>query len=538
MAAYASRYGDSLVLKEFTVNRTRDEILKSIYMENPDVVCFSCYIWNASLVRELAADLAQVLPQTQFWAGGPEVSYESEAFLLENPAFAGVMTGEGEETFLELAAHYTEQAVALKEIRGIVYRQGDEIIANEPREPLELSRIPFAYKHLSDFQNRIIYYESSRGCPFSCSYCLSSVDKHLRFRELALVKEELQFFLKHRVPQVKFVDRTFNCRHAHAMEIWRYLRDHDNGVTNFHFEISADLLNEEELLLLKTMRPGLVQLEIGVQSTNPRTIQAIRRRMDFGRLGRAVKTIRSFENIHQHLDLIAGLPYEDYESFRTSFNQVYALGPQQLQLGFLKVLKGSAMKGEALEYGIRYKKSEPYEVMCTSWLSYEEILRLKEVESMVEIYYNSGQFGHTVSFLERFFADVFSLYEALGGFYRERGYEEVSHARIRRYEILLEFAREHPDIREEALTENMLLDLYLREHLKSRPSFAPYPGEWEKPVREYRKREGIPKSAHIEILRDGRALLFDYENRDVLTHNARVCEVVINKTEVKDNGNF
>ena len=374
LKSYARKYDSHIVLREYTINQLKDDILKDAYRSHPDVVCFSCYIWNITFVCELAQDLKKILPEAVFWAGGPEVSYDAEAFLERNPAFDGVMLGEGEETFLELAGHYVEKKVSLEEIRGIVFRKENGILQNNGwREIMNLSEVPFAYENLKDFENRIIYYESSRGCPFSCSYCLSSVDKRLRFRDLSLVKKELQFFLDNKVPQVKFVDRTFNCKHDHAMAIWQYIKEHDNGVTNFHFEISADLLREEELELMSTMRPGLIQLEIGVQSTNPETIKAIHRTMDFEKLAGVVNRIHGFSNIHQHLDLIAGLPYEDYDSFHKSFNDVYSLSPQQLQLGFLKVLKGSHMKDMTEEYGIVHKELEPYEVLGTKWLPYEDI---------------------------------------------------------------------------------------------------------------------------------------------------------------------
>lgn len=390
---------------------------------------------------------------------------------------------------------------------------------------MDLSRVPFVYKDLEDFQNRIIYYESSRGCPFACSYCLSSVDKKLRFRDLELVKRELQFFIDNKVPQVKFVDRTFNCKHDHAVSIWKYIKEHDNGITNFHFEISADLLNEEELELMSDMRPGLIQLEIGVQSTNPQTIKAIRRTMNFEKLAGIVNRIHSFGNIHQHLDLIAGLPYEDYNSFRKSFNDVYALKPQQLQLGFLKVLKGSFMKEMSEEYGIVHKEQEPYEVLSTRWLSYRDVLKLKTVENMVEIYYNSGQFQNTLKYVEGFFEDSFSLYERLGEFYETKGYSSVSHTRMRRYEILLEFLRTVEGVSEETVSDRMICDLYLRENLKSRPSFARDQKSCEKAIWEYRRMKKIPKTAHIEILADNRVLLFDYTNRDRLTNNASVTDI-------------
>ena len=526
LQAYAFDYADHIVLKEYTINQQKDDIMRDIYLEHPDVVCVSCYIWNLSFVKELMADLIKILPGADFWAGGPEVSYDAEKFLTENSEFKGVMVGEGEETFKELAGHYVEKNPQnLKNMTGICYRDGDQIIHNGWRQIMDLSSIPFIYKDLSEFKNRIIYYESSRGCPFSCSYCLSSIDKKLRFRDTETVKKELQFFIDNKVPQVKFVDRTFNCKHDHAMAIWKYINEHDNGVTNFHFEISADLLREEELQEMSTMRPGLIQLEIGVQSTNPDTIKAIHRTMDFEKLKGIVDRIHSFGNIHQHLDLIAGLPYEDYDSFRHSFNDVYALKPQQLQLGFLKVLKGSHMMEMCKEYGIVYKTQEPYEVLSTKWLDYDHVLKLKTVENMVEVYYNSGQFQNTLEYLEKFFPDAFSIYERLGSFYMEKGYGDVSHTRMRRYEILLEFLEDVPEISMDQVKDQMVYDLYLRENLKSRPGFARDQKPFERQVWDFRKREKVAKNAHVEVFADGTVLLFNYADRDPLTNNAHVTDV-------------
>ena len=526
LQAYASEYADHIILKEYTINQQKDDIMRDIYLEHPDVVCVSCYIWNLSFVKELMADLTKILPDADFWAGGPEVSYDAEKFLTENPEFKGVMVGEGEETFRELAGYYVEKDPQnLKDMTGVCYRDGDQIIHNGWRQIMDLSKIPFIYKDLSDFKNRIIYYESSRGCPFSCSYCLSSIDKKLRFRDTEMVKKELQFFIDNKVPQVKFVDRTFNCKHDHAMAIWKYINEHDNGVTNFHFEISADLLREEELQEMSTMRPGLIQLEIGVQSTNPDTIKAIHRTMDFEKLKGIVDRIHSFGNIHQHLDLIAGLPYEDYDSFRNSFNDVYALKPQQLQLGFLKVLKGSHMMEMCREYGIVYKTQEPYEVLSTKWLDYDHVLKLKTVENMVEVYYNSGQFQNTLEYLEKFFPDAFSIYERLGSFYMEKGYGDVSHTRMRRYEILLEFLEDMPEISVDQVKDQMVYDLYLRENLKSRPGFARDQKPFERQIWDFRKREKVAKNAHVEVFADGKVLLFDYADRDPLTNNAHVTDV-------------
>lgn len=520
LKAYSSDYDEHVILREYTINQPKDEILKDIYSSGADVVCFSCYIWNISFVRELIRDLVKILPKTAFWAGGPEVSYDAEKFLTEMPEMTGVMVGEGEKTFHDLLEFYIDGKDSLEEISGIAYRTGDKIIHNGWRELMDLSAIPFVYEHLEKFENRIIYYESSRGCPFSCSYCLSSIDKKLRFRDLELVKKELQFFLDHRVPQVKFVDRTFNCKHEHAMTIWKYILEHDNGVTNFHFEISADLLREEEMELMSQMRPGLIQLEIGVQSTNPETIRAIHRHMDLKKLEHCVNRVHSFRNIHQHLDLIAGLPYEDYDTFHQSFNDVYQMKPDQLQLGFLKVLKGSLMQKEAEVYGIVYKEKEPYEVLSTNWLTYGEILKLKMVESMVEVYYNSGQFWHTLEYLVPFEKDAFTFYEKLGSFYEKKGYSEISHSRMRRYEILLEYLQEETDVPTEVAAQKMLYDLYLREKLKKRPVFAPDQKQYETAVWNYRKNNQVSKTAHIEVFENGTVILFDYEKRDPLSNNA------------------
>ena len=471
VTAYAPEYGRNVELAEFTINHYADDILQEIYRRRPDVVAFSCYIWNLQMIERVLEDLPKVLPEVQIWAGGPEVSYDAPDFLKKHDCMTGVMMGEGEETFLELM-EYWHGKKKLNEIPGITWRDSEGEIKVQPGRPLlDMNRIPFLYDELDDFEHRIIYYESSRGCPFSCSYCLSSIDKSVRFRDAQTVVKELQFFLDRKVPQVKFVDRTFNCRHSHALTIWNYIREHDNGITNFHFEIAADLLNEEELALLNTMRPGLVQLEIGVQSTNQKTIEAIDRVMDFSHLCSVVKRVQSGHNIHQHLDLIAGLPWENFDSFRQSFNDVYHLYPDQLQLGFLKVLKGSKMQEKAEEYGIVYHSDPVYEVFYTNWISYQEILELKQIEDMVEVYYNSGQFPNTIRHLEKEFCDPFTMYQQLAAFYGQQGWWGQSHSRMQRFEMLREFI--HSVSENGIYDELLLLDLYLRENSKSRPKWAP-----------------------------------------------------------------
>lgn len=548
LRAYAASRGCETEIAEYTINQSRDEILRDIFLKQPGMLCFSCYIWNISLVRELISDLHKILPELPIWVGGPEVSFDAVRVLEQNPGIRGVMRGEGEETFAELAAWYLGDGQrTLQEIRGLTWREeSGEIRSSADRPVMELSRIPFPYGELKEFEHRILYYESSRGCPFSCSYCLSSIDKKLRFRELGLVKRELQFFLDRRVPQVKFVDRTFNCKKSHAMEVWRYLAVHDNGVTNFHFEIAADLLDGEELALLGSLRPGLIQLEIGVQSTNPETIRAIHRNMDFQKVAAAVRAIGKGRNIHQHLDLIAGLPFEGYESFRRSFAEVYALHPQQLQLGFLKVLKGSYMAEHTKEYAAQYRDREPYEVLSTKWLPYGDVLRLKTVEEMVEVYYNSGQFRRVLERAEGLWENMFDFFWELGDFYETQGGLGGSYARLRRYEILLEFLRGcRPHCLAE-FTELCVLDVYARENSKSRPSFASDEKAYREQVRAFFQREEhafaflskekygiyewkqLMRMTHIEVthtLGGRRAFLFDYSVREPLTGEAGCTEI-------------
>ena len=533
-------------IAEYTINQQLDHIMMDIYERKPDVLCLSCYIWNLSYVERLAEEIKKLRRDMPIWVGGPEVSYDSADVLKRLPSVTGVMKGEGEETFAELIRLYEEKRAderALAGIKGITFRKDNgEIAENEWRMPMDLSKVPFVYEDMAEFEHKIIYYETSRGCPFSCSYCLSSVDKKLRFRDIELVKKELQFFLDHRVPQVKFVDRTFNCNHQHAIAIWSYLLEHDNGVTNFHFEISADLLNEEELHLMKQMRPGLIQLEIGVQSVNPETIREIKRTMNLKKLKEIVGQVRGFGNIHQHLDLIAGLPYEDMESFARSFDEVYHMYPQQLQLGFLKVLKGSYMEEKKEDYGLVYQSCPPYEVLCTNWLSYEEVLRLKGIEEMVEVYYNSHQFEYTIDALEKEYASPFVMYEDIWAYYKELGLHNIQHKRSARYEILLAFVTRKCREKQEYFRELLTYDYYLRENAKTRPDFAGEVKHSKEAVRNFyaaeekerRYLEGyeqfdknqMRKMTHIEtFLTLGKTVLFDYRRRNPLNDDARTVEI-------------
>ena len=553
LRSYARTFGYAPELLEFTINQQKDQILKGIYEAKPDLLCFSCYIWNLSYVEEIIEDIKKILPKITIWAGGPEVSYDAPQFLKRHPEVDGIMCAEGEKTLTELIRYYESeksQGKSLDEINGIVYQENRTIHQTPLRDIMNMDDLVFPYEDLKDFEHKIIYYESSRGCPFSCSYCLSSIDKKLRFRSFSLVEKELEFFLAHKVPQVKFVDRTFNCKKSHAIAIWTYIKEHDNGITNFHFEVAADLLTEDEIALIQTMRPGLIQLEIGVQSTNEKTLAEIHRKTDFEEITRKVKAVQKGENVHQHLDLIAGLPYENYESFGRSFNDVYALKPEQLQLGFLKVLKGSYMAEAAEGYGCVHKAKPPYEVLGTRWLSYKEILKLKGVEEMVEVYYNSGQFQKTIRAMEHLFETAFSMYEELADFYEKNGYNEISHTRIRRYEILQEFLQEK-EANLEYFKQLMIFDLYARENMKTRPQWANdlsaykmqildfYKKEEENPelltdYQGYQARQTI-KMTHIEVFtydvineneeKGAYPVLFDYKKRSPLTNDAKAVFV-------------
>ena len=547
-------------LAEYTINHQMEQILQDIYKRKPDVIGFSCYIWNISYVKVILADIKKVLPDVKIWAGCPEVSYHGEAFLKEEPAVDLVMMGEGEITF----AHFLKALLEgedLKQVPGLMVRNADGTFTDTGfRQVMDMSQIPFpyAFMDMKELEHRIIYYESSRGCPFSCAYCLSSIDKKLRFRSLDLVLPELEWFLQAKVPQVKFVDRTFNCKKSHAMAIWQNIRDHDNGVTNFHFEIAADLLDKDELDLLSTMRPGLVQLEIGVQSTNEKTLEAIRRKTDIEEIREITETINSWHNIHQHLDLIAGLPWEDLESFKKSFNDVYEMEPEQLQLGFLKVLKGSYMEELIPTCDLLYSAAPPYEVLCTKWLSYGDVLELKDIEEMTEVHYNSRQFTCTLKELEKEFDTPYDMFSFMAGYYNKTHLFGISHSRIARYEILWKIIQERLEKNGKCETQGkpenggvsekleqyrdlLMTDLYLRENVKSRPTFARDLSDSKDFVREFFQREEktpehlsgyegydsrqMAKMAHLEPLRDGTYLLFDYKKRDPLSYNARTVRV-------------
>lgn len=531
LKAYAGEYSEYVELAEYTINQQTEDVLMDIYGKKPDAVAFSCYIWNIDFVGRLISDIHSIMPQAQIWLGGPEVSYSpSEA--LEKYGAQIVFAGQGEQVFAAAVRELVQSGETVRN-RGVISAGNTS-----------LSSVPFIYSDMKDFSNRIVYYESSRGCPFACSYCLSSIDKSMSFRDMELVKRELDFFLDNKTRQVKFIDRTFNCSKQHAMEVWQHILEHDNGITNFHFEIEAGLIDEDMLALLEKFRPGAVQLEIGVQTTNSRALEAVNRKNDFDRIAAVVSSIRSYGNIHQHLDLIAGLPYEDYESFGNSFDDVYALRPEQLQLGFLKILDGSDIKRKADEYNIRYMTYPPYEVLGTKWLGFNEICRLKGIEAVLEMYYNSGQFPHSLLYLEKSSADAFGMYEALSDFFHKKDLFGLQESRIRKYDILYEFALETMGSMQEVsiFVQYLTLDYYLRENSRVRPYWAKAVSQCDidadkdiiaKEASIHKILEGYDECSyrdlcrlvhieHFELIPEKGIMIFDYRHRNPLTGNAKL----------------
>ena len=558
---------------EFTVNQLPEHIFSQIYELEPDLLCFSCYLWNIQTVLQLAEDYKQLRPNTKILLGGPEVSYDGEALLRSSPSVDYIIAGEGElvlEPLLDCLSGEGNAEENLSAVPGLVYRREDGQICANPRPPaLELALLPFPYEgELESLDNRLLYYETSRGCPFNCRYCLSSAEQGVRFQPLDKVFRELQYFLDARVRQVKLVDRTFNCKRPHYRPILEYLIAHDNGVTNFHLEISADLLEEEDMTIFSQARPGLFQLEIGVQSTHPQTAAAIDRHAPFAKIANAVKQIHSLGNIHCHLDLIAGLPQENYGSFAKSFDDVFSLRPEQFQLGFLKLLKGSYLREHADGLGLRFRSSPPYEVLSSDRLSFGELLRLKGVEEMVDIYYNSGRFQQTLEYLlGRWMlypagkSSSFYFFEALADFWKKSGCQNAAQGQKQLYTLLWNFYRESEGFRSSRrdlssadpgtgpFQSAILFDLCRHKKPYDIPSWLgerPSVAHREEILRFYRNPDNIhrylpqyvgldprqiAKLAHIELFwlpeeRSWLPVLFDYDHRDLLG-NARATKLYL-----------
>ena len=563
--AYCNDFKDDIKILEFTINHQENYILNEIFKNKPDILAFSCYIWNIEQTIDLVRELKKVLPSTSIILGGPEVSYDGEELLKSYKEIDIIVSGEGEETFYELLRNYKDNNGDLSDIEGIIYRIDGKIIKTRERKLLDLDDIPFPYEDFDDLSNQILYYESSRGCPYQCQYCLSSRDKKVRFLSLERVFSDLQYFLKENVKQVKFVDRTFNCNKKHSLSIWKYLMENDNGKTNFHFEISADILDDETLELLAKARPSLFQFEIGIQTTNIDVLSTIERKMDFDKLSNIVKRIKSNKNIHQHLDLIAGLPGEDYNSFKRSFNDVYSLYPEKLQLGFLKVLKGSKMRHNKDEYGLVYKDKAPYEILFTKELSYRELLKLKMIEEMLEIYYNSGHFYYSIRYISSYFDSPFDFYEALADYWESRGFHHINHSKLSLFTNLLNFYQEKINKNEKIFKELLKFDMYLHEKVKKFPDWMFSINEkYKMEIRDFYNNEEniknylpklidcspkvISRRAHLEIFpinitdiiknielereigevkEEAVAVLFDYLSKDEILGHASFYKVII-----------
>lgn len=457
-------------IAEFTINQHEDRVLQLLYQHRADVYLFSCYIWNVEPILRLAENLHKLLPQAIFVMGGPEVSYRADEILRQNPAVSAVIVGEGEEKCFRLL-QILQDCGDLTSCQGVVTRetQGEKMLQVSHSPDMDL--LPFAYMDIGELSGRILYYESMRGCPFSCSYCLSSVEQGVRFKSLPLVFENLKRMLEARPRQVKFVDRTFNCRKEHAMGIWQFLKEYDNGVTNFHFELAGEFLDDEIISFLVDVRPGLFQFEIGVQSTNLSTLQEIQRFENLDKLFDMVSALMKAGNIHLHLDLIAGLPYEDFVSFSHSFNRVYGQRPHQLQLGFLKVLPGSEMQKKADEYGLVYQSEAPYEVLRTNQIGYEELCVLKQIEHMVDMYYNSGRFTHIINYLCEQYESPFSFYTALANLYAAGGHEDAPLSKMGHYTLLGDLAQTLGKEVEWYAKWLCKYDLALHEKIKTLPSW-------------------------------------------------------------------
>ena len=516
-----AKRGIEVSIAEYTINNYCEDILKDLYKKKPEVLFFSCYIWNISIIKRLISLLNKVAPELPIWLGGPEVSYNPGDYL-GNANVKGVILGEGEETFCEIISSYEEKKSA-ETVAGIAICRDGQVVYTQERALLSMDDIPFMYEDLTDFENRIIYYESSRGCPFSCSYCLSSVDKKIRFRSLGLVFGELSFFLENNVKQVKFVDRTFNIDPERTLAILEFIRDNDNGITNFHFEIAGDILTKEEIMLLSGLRPGLVQLEIGVQSTNENTLELINRRAEVSRIkDNAVQLILN-NNIHVHLDLIAGLPGEDLNSFQNSFNEVYECQSHELQLGFLKVLKGAPINKAVEPFDIVADEEPPYEVLSTGSLSYDDIIQLKNVEEMLEIYHNSMQFVFTEKEMLKLEASPYDFYRNLADFYLEKGYLFVQTSRARKYEVLYEYCENKYPKKAPDILQCLAIDYYLREKPKKRPAFFE---EYDKDMlRRIAEKEYDDAFIHYEKFGKGYVKI-NYRNISKVTKNAEYLVVI------------
>lgn len=449
-------------IREYTINNELDFILKDIYANNYDVILFSTYIWNVNDIVKICNNLKKVNKNVKIALGGPEVTYDSEESMKKYDFVDYILYGEGELVFRDFVKSLKGD-IDIKDVNGIVYRNNGDIVKNKPMKDIEnLDIIPSPYVGLNkaEYENRIVYYETSRGCPFNCQYCLSSTLQGLRYFSIDRVKSDLKALIDARVSQIKFIDRTFNANKKFAMEIMQFLMENDNDYTTYHFEVTAHLLTEDMLEFLKECKEGLFQFEIGVQTTNEKVLEAVGRRDDFSKLSYVVQKIASYRNIHQHLDLIAGLPYEDYNSFENSFNDVFNLGIEHLQLGFLKMIKGTGIRNNADEHEFRYKDYPPYEVLYNKYITYNEILKLKDIEEILERYFNSKNFVLSMRYIihNYYKESPFKFFEDFATYFDKNGYFNMSQGKNQLYKILLDFYTEKINKNIELFTEIIKYD--------------------------------------------------------------------------------
>ncbi|EPB9403037.1 B12-binding domain-containing radical SAM protein [Clostridium perfringens] len=485
-------------IKEFSINDRVENILEGIIEEKPDVVAFSCYIWNMEFVNRLAELIKLVDPNIEILYGGPEVSYEGKEFL-ENHEGEYVIVGEGEKTFREFVLYKLGEG-KIEDIKGLNYKRNGKVFENPKRPEMDMNELVFPYTYEEDINNKIVYYEASRGCPFKCKYCLSSVMHGVRFLDVERVKKELKYFMERGLKLVKFVDRTFNCNREYTVELLKYLSEQDTE-TRFHFEVAADLLTEEQIEILNNAPKGRFQLEVGVQTTNNEVLHNINRYITYENIKEKVLKVAAGKNVMQHLDLIAGLPGEDLESFKKSFNDVHAIRPDEIQLGFLKLLKGSSMREEAEKWGIVYSPYAPYEIIRSKDISYEELLLLKKVEAMVDKYYNSCKFNNVIKFFLNIYEKPFDFYYDLAMFFEEKGNFKRSIGNVEYYKILLDFYLEKIGGEDEGLFKEVLKFDYLCFNKKRwLPDFLvrTITKEDEQNIKDSFDRQMPFKKAHIE----------------------------------------
>lgn len=520
-------------LREFSINDRVEKILKEIIEEKADVVAFSTYIWNLDYVERLSNLIKAVDPKVEILYGGPEVSYDGQLFLQESVGDY-VIVGEGEKTYKEFI-QYKLGEIGIENIKGIYYKGHNKIMFNGNRPLMDMNELVFPYENDDELHNKIVYYEASRGCPFNCKYCLSSTTHGVRFLNIERVKKELKYFIDRKVRLIKFVDRTFNCNHKFSKEIWNFLIE-NGGETSFHFEISADILRDDELEILRKAPKGMFQFEVGVQTTNDDVLRNINRFVNFADIKEKVDELEKIKNIKQHLDLIAGLPGEDYKSFEKSFNDVHSIEPEEIQLGFLKLLKGSSMREEADKWGMVYSPYPPYEILRTKDISYEEILELKKVEEVVDKYYNSQKFNNILRYFLGKFDAPFNFYHSLGSFFEEKGYFNRNISSTDYYKVFVEFNEEYLKEDSTLLKEIIKYDYLCFNKKKWLPNFLnrDITKEEERNVKEIVREKYNIKKVHIEKFKidilsyiNNKNLIFEdsYVIFDVENENNILCNI-------------